>query len=268
MAIPKALLERITDFVSSVSPEAVSEVARQLRTIMETTSADIVLLNIQRQLQSSARPTYQRMLDEWRVRAAPCSALELASAIEGALSFAGRVRSQMSTELVWTGPTFPSAGLRSTEQVLLDLVRSANKTLFITTFAAYKIQSLKDALNAAVFRGVRIVFILESKDDSDGKVTFNPALALLNTLGAKVEVFVWPLENRPRNAKGQHGSLHAKFVVADGDKLFISSANLTEYALNLNIELGVLIKGGDAPRRAERNIVELIQRKILRSCEQ
>lgn len=265
MAIPTALLERISDFVTWVSPEAVSEVARQLRTITETASADFIFLNIQRQLQSSARPIYQLMLDEWSVLVAPCSVVEFASAIEGALSFAGRVRSQTSTELVWTGPTFPSAGLRSTEQVLLDLVRSANKTLFITTFAAYKIQSLADALNQAVLRGVRIVFILESKDDSNGKVSFNPALALLKFPGAKVEVFVWPLENRPRNAKGQYGSLHAKFVVADGDKLFISSANLTEYALNLNIELGVLIKGGDAPRRAESIMVELIQRKTLRS---
>jgi len=97
-----------------------------------------------------------------------------------------------------------------------------------------------------------------------GKVSFNPAVALLNFPDVKVEVFVWPLENRPRNTKGQHRSLHAKFVVADGDKLFISSANLTDYALNLNIELGVLIKGGDSPRRAESIIVQLIQKKSLR----
>jgi hypothetical protein len=61
-----------------------------------------------------------------------------------------------------------------------------------------------------------LVYLSSVEDDAIGE---DPAPALLNTLGAKVEVFVWPLENRPRNAKGQHGSLPAKFVVADGDKL-------------------------------------------------
>lgn len=263
MAIPTTLLERISDFASSVSPEAVSEVASQLRSVGPSATGGVIFLSIQRQLQTSARVAFQRMLDEWQGLSSPCSTLEFAAAIEGALSQVRRIRSQTSTELVWTGPTFPSAGLRSTEQVLLELIRSAKKTLFIVTFAAYKIQSLAEALNAAVNRGVRIVFLLESRDESDGKVSFDPALALIATGRAKVEVYVWPLENRLRNTRGQHGSLHAKFVVADQDRLFISSANLTEYALNLNIELGVLIRGGDAPRLAECNIVELIQRKVL-----
>lgn len=263
MATPTTLLKHISDFVSSVSPEAVSEIARQLRAVHPTASSDVAFLNIQRHLQSTARAKCQSMLSEWQTHRDACSILEFAAAIDGALFHATQVRLQTSTELVWTGPTYPSAGLRNTEQVLLELIRSAKKTLYIVTFAAYKIQSLVDALDDAVYRGVKIVFLLETRDESDGKVSFDPALALMSTSRAKVEVYVWPLENRLRNAKGQHGSLHAKFVVVDQEKLFISSANLTEYALNLNIELGVLIRGGDAPRLAEKNIVELINRKVL-----
>jgi cardiolipin synthase len=263
MSIPANLLERISDFATSVSPEAVGEVARQLRSVSPSASSDILFLNIQRQLQSSAREVFQKMVGEWQQTASVCSILEFAAAIEGALYHARRIRMQTTTELVWTGPTFPSAGLRSTEQVLLDLIRSAKLTLFIVTFAAYKIQSLVDALNDAIQRGVRIVFVLESHDDSNGKVSFDPALALTSFGAMKAAVYVWPLEKRLQNSKGQHGSLHAKFVVADQANLFISSANLTEYALNLNIELGVLIRGGDAPHLAEINIVELIQRGVL-----
>ena len=45
----------------------------------------------------------------------------------------------------------------------------------------------------------------------------------------------------------RHGSLHVKCAVADDAAALISSANLTEYAMNLNMELGLMVKGGDLP---------------------
>ena len=47
-------------------------------------------------------------------------------------------------------------------------------------------------------------------------------------------------------------------MVADGHWLFLSSANLTEYALSLNMELGVLIRGGPLPRQVEDHFSGLI----------
>ena len=44
----------------------------------------------------------------------------------------------------------------------------------------------------------------------------------------------------------------------------LSSANMTSFALSLNIELGVLLNGGDAPRQMERNLSELIRTGVLR----
>ena len=62
------------------------------------------------------------------------------------------------------------------------------------------------------------------------------------------------------------GVLHAKCAVADGQLLFLSSANLTDYAMNFNIELGVLIRS--APRHAQRvaaQFEQMIAQGILRS---
>jgi len=39
---------------------------------------------------------------------------------------------------------------------------------------------------------------------------------------------------------------------------------MTSFALALNIELGVLLNGGDAPRQMERNLTELIRTGVLR----
>jgi len=39
--------------------------------------------------------------------------------------------------------------------------------------------------------------------------------------------------------------------VADGRWLFLSSANLTEYAFTINMELGVLVTGGKLPGQVQ-----------------
>jgi phosphatidylserine/phosphatidylglycerophosphate/cardiolipin synthase-like enzyme len=60
----------------------------------------------------------------------------------------------------------------------------------------------------------------------------------------------WPGSSRPGvfydpralAPEGPDGVLHAKAVVVDDQAVFITSANLTEAALDRNIELGVLIR--------------------------
>jgi cardiolipin synthase len=66
------------------------------------------------------------------------------------------------------------------------------------------------------------------------------------------------MAKRPKDSLGRYGSLHAKCAVVDSNLLFLSSANLTEFAFNLNMELGVLIKGGDPPRAVEMHFHALI----------
>ncbi len=57
--------------------------------------------------------------------------------------------------------------------------------------------------------------------------------------------------------------MHAKCAVADVSALLVSSANLTQYALNLNMELGLLVRGGDLPGRVVGHLRQLIEENIL-----
>jgi cardiolipin synthase A/B len=57
--------------------------------------------------------------------------------------------------------------------------------------------------------------------------------------------------------------LHAKGVIADDRRAFITSANLTAAALDKNIELGLLVTGGDVPRDLGLQIRELIRSGTL-----
>jgi phosphatidylserine/phosphatidylglycerophosphate/cardiolipin synthase-like enzyme len=60
----------------------------------------------------------------------------------------------------------------------------------------------------------------------------------------------WPGSSRPAvyydprslDLDGPAGVLHAKAVVADDEAVFVTSANLTEAALDRNIEVGLLIR--------------------------
>lgn len=57
--------------------------------------------------------------------------------------------------------------------------------------------------------------------------------------------------------------MHAKLAVADHRLLLVSSANLTQSGVDRNIEAGVLVRDGAAPRRAAEHLAELRARGML-----
>ncbi len=185
----------------------------------------------------------------------------LAWALRAASDADERRRHEQTIELVWTGPSPEGTVLRRTDQVLLDLIRSARHTLHIMTFAAYKIPILNEAMLEAARSGVDISLIFETADA--GKVAFAATQAVGEELESLCNTYVWPPEKRSRDAAGRYGSLHAKCAVADEETLLISSANLTEFALNLNMELGLLVRGGDLPGRIAGHLLRLIDEKVL-----
>jgi len=174
-------------------------------------------------------------------------------------------RTRQQLELVWTGPAPEGSVLRRTDQALLEVIGRARKRLLVVTYAAYDVAAVREALLAAEARGVKLNFVLESKEESGGKVTFDAALAL-GPLAERATVFVWPLEERPRDAQGRRGALHAKCAVADDEVLFVSSANLTGFALALNMELGLLISGGELPGKVAGHFGELVANGVLQSA--
>ena len=164
-------------------------------------------------------------------------------------------------ELAWTGPDSGVIGIHRTEQVLYDLVSMATRTLIIVSFAAHRVPRLLDEIQRAARRGISIRLILEFEESSDGQLSYD-ALSAFGGLDKRVEVYQWPLVLRELNAAGRPGKLHMKCVVADGTRAFISSANLTEDALNRNMELGVLVGGGEA-LDLQRHFEALIQKHVL-----
>lgn len=189
--------------------------------------------------------------------------IALSLLLSGAAHAVATQSRQQRVELVWSGPNTVSSTLRSTEPALLELIESARQSIYLVTFAAYKVPAVADALAAAERRGVRVVCILESDEGNGGKLDFDPLPHLRASGLRRAEVYIWPQERRVRDERGRFGSLHAKFAISDRTRLLVSSANLTQFAFNLNIELGVTVIGGRAPADAANQVDELIRTRVL-----
>ena len=95
--------------------------------------------------------------------------LEIAAALRGASRTASFMRKRETIEIVWTGPHTGLVGSRHTEQVLLEVIKTANDRLFIVSFVAYNIDSVLVALREAIARSVKIDILFEASKNHGGK---------------------------------------------------------------------------------------------------
>jgi cardiolipin synthase len=163
-----------------------------------------------------------------------------------------------SIELVWTGPVTPVVSARKTEQVLLQVINQAKSHLFITSFVAYKVDSLIQALNSACDKGVQLFLLLESSIDDGGIIEID-VIAKMKKAIPRAHVYAW----KDKAIEFEGGRVHAKVAVADKSACFITSANLTGYAMEKNMELGLLINGGTIPGLISEHLNALVDTNIL-----
>ncbi|MHC5705299.1 DISARM system phospholipase D-like protein DrmC [Streptomyces tirandamycinicus] len=177
---------------------------------------------------------------------------EAAAYVRGYVAAMLHARDRVRVRTVWTGPSTPAVPVRATAQVLVDVIEEASDELLAMTYAARPYPALTRALTAAVERGVNIHVVVETLAGARGLLQGRePAEAFAVVPGLRL----WHWARDP--ADHPHSRQHAKLVVADRRTLFLGSANLTEAAARRNIEAGVLVSGGEAPRRAAEHIVEL-----------
>jgi phosphatidylserine/phosphatidylglycerophosphate/cardiolipin synthase-like enzyme len=236
--------------------EILSQILARLATLDEHSSSGERMAVSYTASQGDARELVADLIRCWNEEEPALSPRSLALALQCASEVDERHRTREEVQLIWTGPDVSNLPFRRTEQALLELVETAKKSLLIVAFAAYKIPELVEAINAVAKSGVDVVCVFESHDASGGKVSFSPLKKL--GLAPSVRNFVWPMAKRPKDSLGRYGSLHAKCAVVDSSVMFLSSANLTEFAFNLNMELGIFIKGGALPGSVERHFRALI----------
>lgn len=163
-------------------------------------------------------------------------------------------------EMVWTGPLTGLVPSRHTEQVLLEVISESKEELFIVSFVAYDIESIRKSLISADGRGVSISFLLEESKDHGGKVDID-SVKNIKKIIPSAKFYAW--KNRLEDGESLLGAVHAKCAVADGKMAFISSANLTRAAMEKNMELGVMVRGGNLPEKLHQHLNALVRTKVV-----
>ena len=257
---PSPIIDAAIDIASKVPPAVVE----QLAALIESNQQSDLRSQIGESLPHAEYRSHAiRLLDDWRSQAWQATGSEVAIALRTAGRFERlRVQSQ-KVEMVWTGPHSEAVFYRHTEQAILQVLDSSAEKVLLASYAVYSIPNIQDAVVRAADRGVAIRVIVETPNKIDVTNEYSTLRALGTKVAACSRVYYWPKENRGTNEKGKHGIFHVKCLVADGKMLFLSSANLTEYAFSLNMELGLLVSGGRAPKQIQAHFERLMEEGVL-----
>lgn len=182
--------------------------------------------------------------DEWSM---------VGAALHAAAATAEQARDTI-VETVWTGPTSGESDYRLTSAVVLDLVDSSRESLLLVSYATHDWPPMVRALRRARERQVHVVLLLERPEDNPG---FHQSTVPFDDLDATR--LAWPPDQRPAGP----AALHAKVLVVDHRQAFVGSANLTDSAMDRNLECGVVIRGGPEPRRLWDHVMSLRDRQVL-----
>lgn len=164
-------------------------------------------------------------------------------------------------------PTAPGRfPVRRLDQVLYDLISTAQRRIVLVTFAAHRVPHLCTHLTRAVQRGVELTLIVESEAESEGQLTRDAIAAFSTVPSSGTRLYYWPLAQRDRNQAGRPGKLHVKCAIID-DVALIGSANLTDDAFNRNMELGLLVREEPTVSALTHHFDELILRGVLVEVE-
>lgn len=247
-----------------------AQLADRLPCSVMVTLANAVLQNVELDRSTSRHAILQRLptpsfrddaadfLGLWHKQASSVSPDAVAVALLTAANSELIHRQNEMVEIVWTGPESSETRFRQTEQAILEVVNSAMNRLTVVSYAVYRIPRIREALMKAAQRGVTTNLILETPNRAEGQSEYDCLLALGENVVSACSVYYWPHENRPKDDNGKIGILHVKCAVADGNRMFLSSANFTEYAFSINMELGLLVTGGKLPEQVEGHFQQLI----------
>lgn len=248
----------ISDFVQSTPSEIIQEVINNIYEWVGTPT-EFQKIKLLSAIQTpQIRNKLKMIIDCWVKNFPELTSEGVCLSIHSSL-LTLKTLSKPSLELIWTGPENITTTFRRTDQALLELIQGANKHLLVVSFAVYKALPIIEALENAINRNVEVVICLEDFEGDTGKLSFSAKKTFSDYIFNLASFYHWPIENRRHTVDGKFGSLHAKIAVADQQKLFISSANLTDYAMDLNMEMGVLIED----RMIGKQVFHLFETMIL-----
>jgi phosphatidylserine/phosphatidylglycerophosphate/cardiolipin synthase-like enzyme len=173
-------------------------------------------------------------------------------------------------ELVWTGPEGHGSTARDTAIVLRELFESANDHVILGGYSFTHAQQVLAPLHRRMRdHGVRATFFVDIKQPN---VRTDPPERHAESALAGFVAANWPFgspypaiyyDRRALVPPRPYSILHAKCVVVDAQRAFVSSANFTMQGQELNIEVGVLLNDAPFAGHLARQWLSLIEAGLV-----
>ena len=174
-------------------------------------------------------------------------------------------------DLVWSGPEVPGLHARDTRRVYEELLGSAERSVWASTYAffdgpkAFEVLARRMDARPDLQRHAAAEHPAEvGRHDRGGSLGAEVQRAVLDEGLARRSEAPRVLRSALARARGAAGVLHAKAVVIDDESVFVTSANLTEAALDRNIEMGLLVRDRALALSISSHFRILIERGLLR----
>jgi phosphatidylserine/phosphatidylglycerophosphate/cardiolipin synthase-like enzyme len=174
-------------------------------------------------------------------------------------------------DLVWSGPEVPGVHARDTRRVYEELLGAVERSVWVSTYAYFDGPRAFEVLARRMDEraGLRATLLLNVQR---GKGDTTAAEPLVRRFADRFWGTDWPGSTRPSvyydprslEPGGPAGVLHAKAVVTDDEVVFVTSANLTEAALDRNFELGLLVRDRALAASVSRHFRRLIDCGLLK----
>jgi phosphatidylserine/phosphatidylglycerophosphate/cardiolipin synthase-like enzyme len=175
-------------------------------------------------------------------------------------------------ELVWTGPELPGAQSRDTLVVVRELFSSAESSVLVSGFAVRQGTTVFEPLARRMAEvpslKVRLLLnIARPQGSRDGEMD------IVRDFVARFREKDWPNTHPPEIYYDpralavdfrDRAVLHAKCIVVDDRRAFVTSANLTTAAQERNVEAGLLVNDQGIARRLRTQFDGLVTAGVFR----
>ncbi|MFH1112566.1 MAG: DISARM system phospholipase D-like protein DrmC [Pseudomonadota bacterium] len=175
-------------------------------------------------------------------------------------------------DLVTTGPEAGSSANRDTGVVVRELFANAHESVLVAGYAVYQGRRVFQALADRMLdkSSLKVQLFLDVRR---GPGDTSRAEEVVKRFAEHFRRHDWPQE-RPLpelhyfppsldDSAEKRSALHAKCVVVDGRRVFVSSANFTEAAQERNIEVGVVVNSPIIAERLTRHFKSLLNEGVL-----
>lgn len=250
----------IWNVIAQLGLELHPERVKSLSKLISSLNTEADFKKIRKHLSPNINMSLVDLLEEKWKENKKVTSLEISASLLSASLTSELASARGTVEMVWTGPSSGLVPIRHTEQVLKEVIEYAKTKLFIVSFVAYDVPNVHLALNEAIERGVIVDILLESSQNLHSKIQVDSVPKMKSSVPG-ANIYIWDQLRMDNYSKGL---VHAKCAVADGSIAFVTSANLTTAAMEKNIELGVLVKGGELPKRLDSHLNSLVFSNILK----